>query len=100
MLMVEAPADNDPMAPDMDEWLAATVDDAGPVAPPPEPEPPVFRMMQQLRRELQVLHDALLQRDSDNLGESVLELADRLRALVARDADAALAAMQLDVGED
>lgn len=100
MLMVEAPADNDPMAPDMDEWLAATVDDDEPSAPPPEPEPPVFRLMQQLRRELQALHDALLQRSSDTLGESVLELADRLHALVARDADAALAAMQLDVGDD
>jgi hypothetical protein len=99
MLMVEAPADNDPMAPDMEEWLAATVDDAA-CEPPAPPEPPVFRLMQQLRRELQGLHDALLAREADTVGESVLELADRLRALVARDADAALAAMQLEVGDD
>ncbi len=65
-----------------------------------EPEPPVFRLMQQLRRELQLLHDALGQGGDDSLGEQVLELVDRLRGLVVRDGDAALPAMQLDVGDD
>ena len=75
--------------------------------PEAEPEPahetlpPVFRLMQQLRRELHDLHDRLLAADGDDtLGEQVLEMADRLAALVLRDADAALAAMQLDVGDD
>ncbi len=85
-----------------DEWLdddAIGMADAE-SAPSREPEPPVFRLMQNLKRELQVLHAAILQSCSDTLGEQVLELADRLRALVIRDADAALAAMQLEVGDD
>lgn len=68
--------------------------------PPAEPEPPVFREMQKLRRELRALHDELLQPSGEPLTEPLLELASRLRALVARDADAALAAMQLDIGDD
>lgn len=62
--------------------------------------PPVFRAMQGLRRELKTLHAALLEGGDDSLGEQVLGLAERLQALVARDADAALAAMQLEVGDD
>lgn len=70
------------------------------IEPPGEPEPPVFREMQQLRCELQVLHNALVDGSGDSLGERLLDLAARLRVLVARDADAALAAMQLEVGDD
>jgi HD-GYP domain-containing protein (c-di-GMP phosphodiesterase class II) len=77
-----------------------TPDDAGEDAPPAAPEPPVFREMQKLRRELRALHDELLQRSGEPLTERLFELALRLRALVARDADAALAAMQLEVGDD
>src|SRR5690606_6347075 len=77
-----------------------TEQDAEDDQPPAEPEPPVFREMQKLRRELRALHDELLQRSGEPLTEPLLELASRLRALVARDADAALAAMQLDVGDD
>lgn len=69
-------------------------------AEPSVPEPPVFRCMQGLRRELQQLHEAIGQAPSPDLGEAVVELAERLRMLVARDADAALASMQLEVGDD
>ncbi len=75
-------------------------DDAEDKGPPAKPEPPVFREMQKLRRELRVLHDALLRRDGEPLTEALFALALRLRALVARDPDAALAAMQLEVGDD
>jgi hypothetical protein len=67
---------------------------------PGEPEPPVFRAMQQLRRELHGLHAGLLGAESEDLGEQARWLALRLQSLVARDADAALAAMQLEVGDD
>lgn len=99
MVVPETSTSGDALAPGMDEWLVGDAEAAEP-GPPREPEPPVFRLMQHLRRELEALHDALLQCRSDTLGEEVLELADRLRALVVRDADAALAAMQLDVGDD
>ncbi|MEO6169488.1 MAG: HD domain-containing phosphohydrolase [Lysobacter sp.] len=65
-----------------------------------EPEPPVFREMQKLRRELSVLHDAMLRRNGELLTDPLFGLVLRLRALVARDPDAALAAMQLEVGDD
>ena len=67
---------------------------------PRVPEVPVFRAMQLLRRELRQLHDDLLACESDELGGQARELALRLQALVERDADAALAAMQLEVGDD
>ncbi len=69
-------------------------------APQAEPEPPVFREMQKLRRQLSALHDELLRRNGELLTDPLFELALRLRALVARDPDAALAAMQLEVGDD
>lgn len=68
--------------------------------PAREAEPPVFRCMQGLRRDLQHLHDAIIYDPDETLAEGIVELADRLRALVARDADAALASMQLEVGDD
>ena len=72
-----------------------------PLEPPRDAEPPVFRRMQQLRRDLNGLHEKLLAFDGDDsVADQVLEMADRLGALVVRDADAALASMQLDVGED
>lgn len=79
---------------------AQELDESDSTGPPPEPEPPVFREMQLLRHELKLVHQHLLLRDGENLGEQLLELARRLRALVARDADAALAAMQLEVTDD
>ncbi|MGY0620189.1 HD-GYP domain-containing protein [Lysobacter sp. A378] len=79
---------------------ALQLDEIAPAGPPAEPEPPVFREMQVLRHELKVLHRHLAMREGDALGEQLLELARRLRGLVARDADAALAAMQLEVGDD
>ncbi|MGV8941062.1 MAG: HD-GYP domain-containing protein [Lysobacter sp.] len=75
-------------------------DDAEDGARRAAPEPPVFREMQKLRRELSALHDELLRRNGEPLTEPLFELALRLRALVARDPDAALAAMQLEVGDD
>ena len=72
-----------------------------PLEPPRDAEPPVFRLMQQLRRDLNGLHEKLLAFDGDDsVADQVLEMADRLGTLVVRDADAALASMQLDVGED
>ncbi|HUH89771.1 MAG TPA: HD domain-containing phosphohydrolase [Lysobacter sp.] len=91
------------LLPEFDHLADDTQDAADDVeedGPPAEPEPPVFREMQKLRRELRALHDELLQRSGEPLTERLFELALRLRALVARDADAALAAMQLEVGDD
>lgn len=68
--------------------------------PPEPPEPPVFREMQLLRHELEVVHQQLLLGSGEALGDQLLAIAGRLRALVARDADAALAAMQLEVTDD
>lgn len=65
----------------------------------PKP-PPVFDSVLALKLELHCIHEALMAVASRELGEQVLDLADRLRALVARDADAALAAMQLDASDD
>lgn len=67
---------------------------------PAEPQPPVFRGMQALRRELQHLHEAIIDAPDEHLAGAVMDLAERLRALVTRDADAALASMQLEVGDD
>ncbi len=64
------------------------------------PEPPVFREMQLLRHELALVHQHLLLGSGEDLGDQLLAIAERLRALVARDADAALAAMQLEVTDD
>lgn len=88
----------DPLADDpaMEEASGEAQDEG----PPAEPEPAVFREMQKLRRELGVLHEEMLRRSGEPLTEPLLELALRLRALVARDPDAALAAMQLEVGDD
>lgn len=60
----------------------------------------VFRTVKLMRRELEQLHDDLLEGRSEGLGGQAQDLAARLEALVARDADAALAAMQLEVADD
>lgn len=90
------------LAPPM-QALDSGDDEAGgedPGTGPRAPEIPVFRAMQLLRRELRDLHGDLLACGSDTLGRQARELALRLQALVERDADAALAAMQLEVGDD
>jgi len=89
-----------PMHPEPGEDTEADAEGEQDDEAPGEPEPPVFRAMQQLRRELQGLHAGLLSCSSDELGEQARWLALRLQSLVARDADAALAAMQLEVGDD
>jgi len=79
-------------------------DDAGFVAldpdPSAEPRLPVFTTLQRMRVELERLHVAIAECRGEDLALQVLDLAVRLQALVARDADAALAAMQLEVSED
>ncbi|SKA05626.1 HD-GYP domain, c-di-GMP phosphodiesterase class II (or its inactivated variant) [Lysobacter spongiicola DSM 21749] len=77
-------------------------DEAEPEAPlePLPSHPPVFPAIQQLRRVLQALHAELLDCPFHGFDERVRDLAMRLQVLVARDQDAALAAMQLEVGED
>ena len=62
--------------------------------------PPVFSSVLGLRQELLQLHDALLVGQGGDHGEQVRDLATRLKALVMRDADAALAAVQLQVGDE
>lgn len=61
--------------------------------------PPVFNAVLALRPELAVLHEQLLNGVGQDQGESARDLATRLQALVLRDADAAVAAVQLQVAD-
>lgn len=67
---------------------------------PAEPQLPVFTTLQRMRLELERLHVAIAECRGEDLALQVLDLAVRLQALVTQDADAALAAMQLEVGDD
>lgn len=71
-----------------------------PIVAPSEPLPPVFGTLQRMRVELERLHVAIAECRGNDLALQVLDMAVQLRALVARDADAALAAMQLEVADD
>ena len=62
---------------------------------PPLPPPPVIETLQALRRELLFLHRKLLAREAAGAPERIIAIAAELRTQVARDPDAALAAMQL-----
>lgn len=88
--------DPDPEGPgELEEFPA----DAAPL-PPSEPSPPVFATLQRMRVDLGRLHEAIAGCRGEDLALRVLDMATRLRGLVARDADAALAAMQLEVADD
>ncbi|MCE7033040.1 HD domain-containing protein [Lysobacter sp. GX 14042] len=102
-----ATSDGDPAAAGDDDQDAGA--DPGPEAEPEglglpglpeEPRPPVFATLQRMRVELEHLHAAIAEGRGEDLALQVLDLAIRLRALVGRDADAALAAMQLEVADD
>lgn len=101
----QAPAANDAdaaVAEDADADPGAEADPEEPGLPevPEEPRPPVFATLQRMRVELERLHAAIAECRGEDLALQVLDLAIRLRALVGRDADAALAAMQLEVADD
>lgn len=123
MVVPESTSSGGQMAPSMEELLGTPVgatgegvddpdeaegdDDAEPAGEaqpaaeaPAEPLPPVFATLQRMRVELERLHTAIAECRGEDLALQVLDMAIRLRALVARDADAALAAMQLEVAED
>lgn len=91
-----AGADEDAGDPD-DEPAPDAAEAAG---TPPERLPPVFATLQRMRVELERLHAGIAGCRGDDLALQVLDMAIRLRALVTRDADAALAAMQLEVADD
>ena len=75
------------------------VDDAGEPELPPPPLPPVFGEVRALKRRLADAHMQLLAAGTPEGALVVLELVTELQALVARDADAALAAVQLDLDD-
>ncbi len=66
---------------------------------PPPPLPPVFGEVRALKRRLADAHMQLLAAGTPDGALTVLELVTELQALVERDADAALAAVQLDLDD-
>lgn len=81
------------------EDIAAPAGTAVEPEPPPPPLPPVFGEVRALKRRLATVHMQLLAAGTPDGGLAVLELAAELQMLVARDADAALAAVQLDLDD-
>ncbi|MFP7722404.1 HD-GYP domain-containing protein [Lysobacter sp. A3-1-A15] len=82
------------------------VEDAGPTdeasaaaEAPPAPLPPVFGEVRALKRRLAEAHMQLLAAGTPDGALMALELVTELQALVDRDADAALAAVQLDLDD-
>lgn len=80
------------------EDSALLVDGDEPERPPP-PLPPVFGEVRALKRRLADAHMQLLAAGTPDGALTVLELVTELQALVERDADAALAAVQLDLDD-